>query len=102
MKYFKYKYSGSGRTDGAAWEFGVFENLDEAEKCAYQEAYSEYESYGDLHGIGLNYEEWMEENWGCSEDDFLEADHENAENTIEYFAIEISKEDYDRADAESD
>lgn len=84
----KYKiFTGLGGGFGGATEHIIeeFENLEDAEEYAWEEACEEYESYGGMHGL-FNREEALEEYSDLTEEDLDAMYDEDRENWIEYWA----------------
>lgn len=74
-----------------------FDNIDQAEQAAYEEAIQEYESYEGLHGI-LSYEELKEELEKefleeLSEEEATEYYLEERDGWLDYYVKEVSNED---------
>ena len=106
----KYYKIGYGCGCGEVIEFITADTYDEAEREAYTRAQENYESYAGLHGV-LSYTQLAEEMFGDpnSGDDYdvdtlseealeelNDAYFQEIENTIDYWAEEISKEQYEK------
>lgn len=105
----KYYKIGYGCGCGEVIQFITAESHEEAEHEAYIRAQEDYESYAGLHGV-LDYAQLAEEMFGDpgSGDDFdvdslseeeleelNDAYNQEVENTIYYWAEEISEEQYE-------
>ena len=105
MAYFKIHYScGCGSNE----DYIEAESQEEAERIAYESAQEDYESFAGLHGV-LSYTQLAEEMFGdpnsgddydvdtLSEEQLEELNYEynqEVENTIDYWAEEVSEEEY--------
>lgn len=62
---------------------------------AYKMACDVYDSYAGLHGI-MSEEDYIQDGEAENEDEAWELYREDRENSIEYEAVEITKEQYDK------
>jgi len=62
---------------------------------AYQMACEVYDSYAGLHGI-MSEEDYIEDGEAENEDEAWELYREDRESSIDYEAVEITKEQYDK------
>lgn len=102
MKYFRINYScGCGENE----EFLRFETLEAAENYAYEMAVENYHSYEGLHGV-CDINQIAEEDFDVEDldevydndrslfNDIEIAYYEEIENTISYYAEELTEEEY--------
>ena len=81
---------GGGFGGGNNYEVIETENLEYAEKWAFENACQDYESYEGMYGL-RTVEQIMEEE-ECKEEDALIAYEEERESWLDYYAVPYSKE----------
>ena len=87
-------YAGLGGGFGGADYIATeeFDNEEDAEQYAFEQAVEEYQSYEGLRGL-FNREEAIEENPDLTEEDLDDLEREDMESWIEYWVKEIDSID---------